>query len=55
MTVAALAGLGVGAFFIARWLAMDYACSMRPWRLTQIDGGYAIMGCGAIGLVLGLF
>lgn len=38
-----LSGLGVGAFFVA------------PWRLTWIDGGYAILGCAAIGLVLGLF
>jgi hypothetical protein len=50
-----LSGLGVGAFFIAPWLAMDYAYSMRDRRLTWIDGGYAILGCGAIGAVLGLF
>jgi heme/copper-type cytochrome/quinol oxidase subunit 3 len=50
-----LSGLGVGAFFVAPWLAMDYAYSMRDRRLTWIDGGYAILGCGAIGLVLGLF
>jgi hypothetical protein len=50
-----LSGLGVGAFFVAPWLAMDYAYAMRPSRLTLIDGGYAVLGCGAIGLVLGLF
>ena len=50
-----LSGLGVGAFFIAPWLAMDYAYSMRDRRLTWIDGGYAILGCGVIGGVLGLF
>lgn len=50
-----LSGLGVGAFFIAPWLAMDYAFAMRDRRLALIDGGYAILGCGAIGLVLGLF
>lgn len=50
-----LSGLGVGAFFVAPWLAMDYAYSMRDRRLTLIDGGYAILGCGVIGLVLGLF
>jgi hypothetical protein len=50
-----LSGLGVGAFFVAPWLAMDYAYSMRDRRLTWIDGGYAILGCGVIGLVLGLF
>src|SRR5687767_6401657 len=36
-----LSGVGVGAFFIAPWLAMDYAYSMRDRRLTLIDGGYA--------------
>ena len=50
-----LSGLGVGAFFVAPWLAMDYAYAMRPRTLTLIDGGYAVLGCGAIGLVLGLF
>ena len=50
-----LSGLGVGAFFVAPWLAMDYAYSMRDRRLAWIDGGYAVLGCGAIGLVLGLF
>lgn len=50
-----LSGLGVGAFFIAPWLAMDYAYSMRDRRLALIDGGYAVLGCGAIGAVLGLF
>ena len=50
-----LSGLGVGAFFVAPWLAMDYTYAMRDRRLVLIDGGYAILGCGAIGLVLGLF
>lgn len=49
-----LMGLGIGAFFVTPWLAMDYAYSMRDRRLTWIDGGYAILGCGVIGLVLGL-
>lgn len=52
---ALLSGLGVGAFFVAPWLAMDYSYAMRPRALTLIDGGYAVLGCGAIGLVLGLF
>lgn len=50
-----LSGLGVGAFFVAPWIAMDYAYSMRDRRLTWIDGGYAILGCGVIGAVLGMF
>lgn len=50
-----VAGLGIGAFFIAPWLAMNYAYSMRDPRLAVIDGGFAIVGAGTIGLVLGLF
>lgn len=49
------AGPGAGAFFIMPWIAMDYAYSARPRALTLIDGGYAIIGCGIIGLVLTLF
>lgn len=50
-----LAGLGVGAFFIAPWLAINYAYADRPRDLFLIDGGYAIAGPGLIGLVLALF
>jgi hypothetical protein len=50
-----LGGLGVGLFFITPWMAMNYAYAMRPGRLTLIDGGYSVIGCGLIGLVLGLF
>ncbi len=50
-----LSGLGVGLFFIAPWLAMSYAYAMRPRMLVLIDGGYAVLGCAAIGLVLRLF
>lgn len=50
-----LSGLGIGAFFITPWLAMDYAYAARSAKLTVLDGGYAILGCGAIGLVLTLF
>jgi len=49
-----LSGLGVGAFFIAPWSMINNAYTMRPFRLTVIDGGYAIIGCGLIGLVLTL-
>ena len=50
-----VAGLGIGAFFIAPWVAMNYAYAMRKPMLTIVDNGYAILGCGVIGLVLGLF
>ena len=50
-----LSGLGIGLFFIAPWIAMDYGYAMRSPRLSVIDGGYAVVGCGVIGLVLTLF
>jgi len=50
-----VAGLGIGAFLITPWVAMNYAYAMRKVMLTVIDCGYAILGCGVIGLVLGLF
>lgn len=49
-----IAGLGIGLFFIAPWLAMNYAYAMRPAKLTLIDGGYAVVGCGVIGFLLGI-
>lgn len=49
------AGLGIGAFFITPWIMMNNAFGKRPFALTVIDGGYAILGCAAIGLVLTLF
>ncbi|WP_417258508.1 DUF1761 domain-containing protein [Celeribacter sp.] len=48
-----VAGLGVGLFFIAPWIAMNYAFAMRPRNLPIIDGGYAVLGSGLIGLILG--
>lgn len=50
-----VAGLGIGLFFITPWIAMNYAYAMRPRNLTLLDGGYAVLGPGIIGLVLGLF
>lgn len=50
-----VAGLGVGLFFITPWTAMNYAYAMRPRALTLIDGGYSVVGCAVMGLVLGLF
>lgn len=45
-------GLGIGAFFIAPWIMINNAYTSRPFMLTVIDSGYAIFGCGLIGLVL---
>lgn len=50
----AVAGLGVGLFFIAPWTAMNYAFAQRPTALTVIDGGYAVVGAMVIGAILGL-
>lgn len=50
-----IAGAGVGLFFISPWIAINNAYGMRPVRLTLIDGGYATLGCAAMGLILTLF
>lgn len=49
-----VAGLGVGLFLIAPWITMNVLYTMRPLRLAAIDGGYATVGCAAIGVVLTL-
>jgi hypothetical protein len=49
-----VSGLGVGAFLIAPWIAINNLYAMRPYRLTLIDGGYAVAGCAVMGLVLTL-
>ena len=48
-------GLGIGAFFIAPWTMINNAYAGRPFKLTLIDGGYAVFGCGIIGTILALF
>ena len=50
-----VAGLGVGAFLITPWVAMNYAFAMRKPTLTLIDGVNSVVGCGIIGLILNLF
>ena len=51
----ALAGLGIGLFFITPWTMINNAYAMRPFSLKLIDGGYSTIGCMLIGLVLALF
>jgi hypothetical protein len=51
----AVSGLGVGAFFITPWVAMNYAFGMRKAALTVIDGVNAIVGCTIMGIILVLF
>lgn len=51
----AIAGFGIGAFFITPWVAMNYAFAMRKPALTVIDGVNSIVGCTIMGLVLNAF
>jgi hypothetical protein len=48
-------GAGIGAFLITPWIALNAVYAMKPAALVLIDGGYAILGCAIIGLVLTLF
>lgn len=50
-----IAGLGLGAFTVMPWLAMNYAFAMRKGALTLIDGGNVILGSAIMGLVLNAF
>ena len=50
-----ISGFGIGAFLAAPWLVTNYSFAARPRALMLIDGGYAILGCSVIGLVLNLF
>ena len=45
-----LSGLGIGP-----WIMINNAYTMRPFKLTLIDGGYAVFGCAITGVVLTLF
>lgn len=49
-----VAGGGIGLFFIAPWTMINNAYPGRPFALTLIDGSYAVIGCGLMGLVLGV-
>jgi Protein of unknown function (DUF1761) len=49
------AGLGIGAFIVLPWVAMNYAFGQRKGMLTVIDGVNIIVGSGLMGLVLMLF
>ncbi len=50
-----MAGFGLGLFIATPWIATNNAFGLRPFKLTLIDGTYASVGCGLMGLVLGLF
>lgn len=49
------AGLGIGAFIVLPWVAMNYAFGQRKPMLTVIDGVNIVVGSGVMGLVLMLF
>jgi hypothetical protein len=51
----AVAGFGIGAFFITPWVAMNYGFAMRKPALTVIDGVNAVVGCTIMGAVLNAF
>jgi Protein of unknown function (DUF1761) len=51
----AIAGFGIGAFFITPWVAMNYGFAMRKPALTLIDGVNAVAGCAIMGAVLNAF
>ena len=46
-------GLGLGAFVAAPWVVINHAYPGRKPVLWAIDGGYAVLGCGLIGAILG--
>jgi hypothetical protein len=48
-----VSGLGIGAFSVMPWVAMNYAFGQRRMKLTVIDGGNVIIGSGIMGAVLG--
>ena len=51
----AIAGLGVGAFLITPWVAMNYGFAMRKPALTVVDGVNSVVGCTIMGAVLNAF
>ena len=51
----AVAGLGIGAFLITPWVAMNYGFALRKPALTVIDGVNSVVGCTIMGAVLNAF
>lgn len=48
-----VSGLGIGAFLITPWMLINNSNAQRPLLLSLIDGGYAVLSCAVIGVVLG--
>jgi len=55
VTGGAIAGFGVGAFFITPWVAMNYGFARKKPALTAIDSVNAVVGCSIMGAVLNAF
>ena len=49
-----VAGLGLGAFVAAPWVAMGVLYVGKPLSLLWIDGVYPVIGCGIMAAVLAL-
>ena len=47
-----VSGLGLGLFIVAPWIATNYGFAMRSRNLLLIDGGYAVIGCTIMGVIL---
>ena len=47
--------LGISLFFISPWIMINNGYTSGPFKLTQIDGGYATFGCAIIGAIQTLF
>ena len=55
ISAGAIEGFGIGAFLIVPWIMMTNEFAGKPFQLTVIDGGYAVIGCTLIGAVLMAF
>lgn len=48
-------GAGIGAFIVGAWIFLNNGYESKPIKLSAINTGYAIIGLGIMGGVLGLF
>jgi hypothetical protein len=55
ISLGVIAGFGIGAFLIVPWMMMNNEVAGKPFQLTVIDGGYALIGCSLMGAVLMAF
>jgi hypothetical protein len=47
-----IGGFGVGGFFIELCIMTNNGFGGKPFKLTIIDRGYAIIGCAIIGAIV---